>query len=228
MPPLHGYQGDRGVTPPPEPRPSALTLAVSREAGARGGTIARRAAWKLGWQVYNQELLEHIAQEASFLDEVQGRLPEHATRWADEQMQRLLRENQLAEHPSLLNLARVVLSLGASGEVVLLGRGAGYMLPRATTLHVRVVADLQDRVAYMSEWLRLTPGEAAEQVNLRDRRRDEFILTHFNRQPADAHHYDLVLNSSLLGEETCAELIARAATAKQGLLQTDGEELPCA
>jgi len=76
------------------------------------------------------------------------------------------------------------------------------------------VAPLQDRVAYMGQWLRLTEEEAAEKVRRRDERRAEFIATHFHRQPGDVHQYDLVLNSSLLGEEVCAELIAQAARAR--------------
>jgi hypothetical protein len=79
---------------------------------------------------------------------------------------------------------------------------------------VRLVAPLADRVAYMSQWLRLTLDEAGEQVRLRDARRNEFIEGRFGKQPTDPHHYDLLLNSSLLGEELCAELIVQAARAK--------------
>ena len=48
----------------------------------------------------------------------------------------------------------------------------------------------------------------------RDQRRAEFIETHFHRRPEDVHQYDLVLNSSLLGEELSADLIVRAARAR--------------
>src|SRR5262249_2178844 len=62
-PVAHGYQGDRGAAPAPRAAPAALTVTVSRESGARGGTIARRVARKLGWQVYDQELLEFMASD---------------------------------------------------------------------------------------------------------------------------------------------------------------------
>jgi cytidylate kinase len=212
--PRHGFQGNRGTPPRAAAVPLSLTIAVSREAGARGGTIARRIARKLGWQVYNQELLEYIAQEGAFRQGVAENLPEPAVRWADEQLERLLREQNLSQHPSLIDLARLVLALGAQGDVVLIGRGAGCLLPPQTTLHVRIVAPLADRVAYMSQWLRLTPAKAAEQVALRDERRAEFISAHFHRQPSDIYQYDLLLNSSLLGEELCAELTVQAARAK--------------
>ena len=37
-------------------------IAVSRETGAGGGTISRMVGQKLGWKVYDHELLEAIAQ----------------------------------------------------------------------------------------------------------------------------------------------------------------------
>jgi cytidylate kinase len=211
--PHHGFQGDR-KPPAPPPAPASLTVTISREAGSRGGSIARRAGRKLGWQVYNQELVEYVAQEGTFRQDLVENLPPAAARWAEDHLDVLLREQNLSQHPSIIQLARMVLSLGAQGEVILIGRGAGCILPPESTLNVRIVAPLADRIAYMSQWLRLTMAESAEQVRLRDARRAEFIGTHFHRQPSDVYQYDLLLNSSLLGEELCAELIVQAAAAK--------------
>ena len=219
--PLHGFRGQDRAAPT---LPRALTIAISREAGARGGTIAKRAGEKLGWQVFSQDLLEYIAQEGTFRQEVLDNLPPAASVWVEEQFQRLLKEQNLSRNPTILELARMVLSLGAQGEVILLGRGAGCILPAASTLHVRFVAPLEDRIAYMGQWLRLTEAEAAEQVRKRDHRRGDFINTHFHRKPNDVHQYDLVLNSSSLGEEACAELMVQAAKAKLGLLLGPGQD----
>jgi cytidylate kinase len=212
--PHHGFQGDRKAPAVP-PAPVALTVTVSREAGSRGGSIARRAGRKLGWQVYNQELVEYVAQEGTLRQDLVENLPPAAARWADDRLEVLLREQNLSQHPSIVQLARMVLSLGAQGEVILIGRGAGCILPSESTLNVRIVAPLADRIAYMSQWLRLTLEESAEQVRLHDARRAEFISTHFHRQPSDVYQYDLLLNSSRLGEELCAELIVQAAAAKR-------------
>jgi cytidylate kinase len=212
--PRHGFQGDRQAAAEPPGRPMSLTIAISREAGSRGGTIGRRAGRKLGWQVYNQELLEYIAQEGTFRERVLGNLSSAAAQWAEMQLERLLREQNLSQHPAIVDLARIILALGAQGEVIVIGRGAGSILPRESTLHVRTVAPLQDRIHYMSQWLRLTVEEAAEQVQVRDQRRADFVTTHFHQQPGDIYQYDLLLNSSLLGEDACAELIAQAARAK--------------
>jgi cytidylate kinase len=212
--PHHGFRGAPDPMPGGQNMPAGLTIAVSREAGSRGNTIGERAARKLGWSVYNQELLEYTAREGVFRSNVREALSPEASRWVDTQLEQLLREQVISQHPSIQELARTVLALGAQGEVVLIGRGAGFLLPRPSTLHVRIIAPVNDRVAYMSQWLRLTWAEAAEQVRQRDSRRAEFLATHFHRQPHDNYQYDMILNSGLLGEDRCAELIVQAARAK--------------
>lgn len=212
--PHHGFQGDRGPTPPPAESPAGLTVAVSREAGARGGTIGRRVGRKLGWQVYDQELLEYVAQEGPLRQELVDQLTPAAAQWVEDQLQRLLREQAISQHPTIIQLTRTVLALGAQGKVVLIGRGAGMVLPRETTLSVRVVAPLADRIAYLSQWLRLTEEEATERVHMRDTQRAEFLSTHFHRQATDLYLYDLLLNSTRLGEDLCADLIVQAAQTK--------------
>jgi cytidylate kinase len=211
--PLHGYRGVEAATPAPRV-PAGLTIAISREAGARGATIARRAGEKLGWEVYSQDMLEFGAQTASLRSDLLDNVGPEAAAWVEAQLQRLLEQPNLSHNPNILELARLVLALGAQGNVILLGRGAGFLLPSRTTLHVRLVAPLADRIAYMSQWLRLTEEEAAEQVRKRDHRRTDFLATHFHRKPNDVHVYDMILNTSMFGEDRSAELVAAAAKAK--------------
>lgn len=212
--PFHGFRGDDDPSRASD-LPAAVTVAISRETGARGANIAKRVGDRLGWQVYTQELLEYIAQEGTFRQELANNLNPVAQTWVEDRFQELLKEQNLSRNPSVLEMARIILSLGSQGDVVLLGRGAGYLLPGRTTLHVRLVAPREDRIAYTSQCLRLTEEEAAEQVKKRDARRSEFLATHFHKNSSDPHAYDMVLNTSLLGEDLSAELIARAAEAKR-------------
>src|ERR1700722_3634009 len=212
--PRHGFQGGREPAPATPEIPAGLTVAISREAGFPGGSIGRRVARKLGWGVYDQELLEYMAQESAVRQNVVESLTGLAATWVEARLEQLLREQNLSQPPPLLPLARVVLTLGARGNVVLVGRGAGCILPRQSTLHVRLISPLPERIAYLSQWLRLSQEEATERVRLRDERRATFLSTHFHRQPGDIQQYDLVLNSGTLGEDVCAELISRAARAR--------------
>ena len=216
--PLHGHRGDRRV------RPAALagvTIAISREAGARGETIARRVGKRLGWQVYTQELLEFLCANDVARQSVLADVPADAVGWVSAQLDRVRRDRGIDPEAEGGDMPRLILSLAARGQAVVVGRGAGYYLPRETSLHVRIVAPLASRVAHMADWLRLTREQAAEQVRLRDERRAEFLLKHFGRRSTDSYDFDLVINSGLLGEETCADVILAALNGKQDALDGD-------
>ena len=222
-PPLHGNQGDRE---PPRglATPLGLTVAISREAGARGGSIAKRLGKRLGWQVYTQDLLEFICGNEAARSQLLEDIPPETEAWADYQLQRLREEKVVNPKVELGEMPRLILTLAARGRVILVGRGAGYLLPRDSTLHARVVAPLEDRVFYMAQWLRLTHEDAAQQVRDRDEKRAEFLIKYFNRRSGDLYDYDLILNSFLLGEDLCTDLIANAVRGKEELLQPDEDD----
>lgn len=211
--PRHGFQGDRGARHERPAFPRGLAVALSRETGARGATLGRRVARKLDWDVYDQELLEFMAQEDSSGRTMQE-APADVLVWVEARLQVLLREQTVSQHPSIINMARVVLLLAAQSNVVLIGRGAGFLLPSATTLHVRVIAPLPDRIAFMSQSLRLGQAEATEHVRKSDERRAEYLATHFHRRPDEIHQYDLLVNTSRLGEDEAAELVCHAIRAR--------------
>jgi cytidylate kinase len=216
--PLHGDRGDRVTRPR---APAAVTIAVSREAGARGGSVARRVGKRLGWQVYDQELLEFLCANEAAREQVLADVPADAAGWVEAQLDRVRRDRGIDPRAEGGEMPRLILSLAARGQALLVGRGAGYYLPRESSLHVRVVAPLADRVAHMADLFRLTREQAAEQVRQRDERRAEFLLKHFGRRTTDAYDFDLVINSGLLSEETCADVILAALNGKQDALEGD-------
>lgn len=212
--PHHGFRGeDSGRMRPAVP--AALTIAISREAGARGGTIGRRVGRLLGWQVYDQELLDYVMQDSTVQQGLMDSLSEEAAHWVEGRLHTFQSREETNLPAAIVHIARTTLVLGAQGHVVLIGRGAGYLLPRTSTLHIRLVAPQEDRIAYMAQWLRLTVEEARQRVRLRDSRRAEFLTNFLHRQPGEVYGYDLILNTSSFGEEVSAELIVQAARARE-------------
>jgi hypothetical protein len=194
--------------------PPGLAIALSREAGSRGANIARRTAKRLGWQIYDQELLDYIAREGS-AEEATSTLSPALARWAAEGAARCAATGRCSPEPAVLDLVGAVFGLAAAGNVVFLGRGAGWILPRESTLHVRIVAPEADRIAFLSQGLRMPLEDAARQLRHDDTRRRTFLEGCLHAAPDDPHAYDLVLNSGMLGEDLCVELILRAAAVKQ-------------
>jgi cytidylate kinase len=220
--PLHGFQGDRRPVEASD-FPLGPAIAISREVGARGGAIARRLGGKLGWQVIDSDMLEYSAQDPTACASLLAELPPHAPAWIDQRMLWLQQHHVLAADESFEREARLILTLGAHGEVIFVGRGAGFILPRETTLHARMIAPQEDRISYMSQLLRLSREQAAEHVRQREAERAEF-LGKCLQLPASGIVYDMILNSSALGEELCAELIIQAANGKCGKLRTGPDE----
>src|SRR5262249_23846128 len=173
-PPLHGFRGDAPATRFAGPK--GLTVAISREAGARGASIARKVVELLGWQVFDQEVLDYLMVDETGRGQLLADVPSGAREWADAHLARLQRERRVNTDPDTAALVRLVLMVAARGDVAIVGRGAGFVLPPESTLHVRVVAPFEDRVSYLAQSLRLPREEAAAEVRARDERRAQFLV----------------------------------------------------
>lgn len=207
--PLHGYRGDT-LTPQPLAKPRGLTVALAREAGGRGTDIARAVGERLGWQVYAQESLDHLVRDEMARDELLADLPAGAIEWADVKLGVLLSSRKLIPSSIASDTARLLFALAARGEVVIIGRGAGFVLPPESTLHVRIIAPRSERARYLGDWMRLSPAEAEVEVSARDDARDKFLQQIHDGDPHDPLLYDITLNSSRLGVEACTNIIVNA------------------
>jgi cytidylate kinase len=212
--PLHGYQGDR-VPQAQKVLPAGLTLCISREAGARGGTIARKVGDLLGWQVFAQDSIDYLLQQENARQQLETELSIPSQDWLAEQRKRL--EGQRWPSEDAKTLVDLLLVIAARGEAVIVGRGAGFLLPPESTIHVRIVAPFPDRVAWLAQLLRLTQQQAEEEVQARDRRRARFLSQVFGQEAADPTRYDAVLNSSRLGVEACAQILGWMVRTRQAL-----------
>jgi cytidylate kinase len=213
-PPLHGFRGDEpGGGPAVQPR--GLTVAVSREAGARGTTLARKVGELLGWQVFDQDLLDYLQMHDTEREQLLADIPASARAWADAHLARLQQSRKIDAEGDAAGLYRLLFAVAARGDAVIVGRAAGHLLPVESTLHVRVVAPVETRVGYIAQTLRLTRDEAAAEVRRRDEKRAHFVSRTVFKDAADLSGYDLVVNPARLGLEAAAQLVGWAVRVKQ-------------
>jgi cytidylate kinase len=195
---------------PEGPSPSPFTIAFSRETGSGGLLVARAVGRRLDWPVYDHELLEHLAQELKVDVDRLENIDERPGNWLVEQVNAFAAVSTVTEVTYFRRLLKLLLTLGARGECVIVGRGAPFVLPVETTLRVRLLASRPDRIALIGRQRHLNPTEAARYVETTDRERIRFIKDHYHKDPTDSQHYDLVLNTSRFAVEECAELIIEA------------------
>lgn len=195
--------------------PDTFTIALSREAGTDGTAIAHAVGSRLDWPVYDYKLLERIAREMGVHTALLKTVDEKQKSWLLEAMETFVAVPLVSESAYVQHLIKSMLALSTLGECVIVGRGAAFMLPAKTTLRVRLVAPLKERITVLSRRLHISEREAARQVRTRDRERADFVEDHFLKDPSDPCQYDLLLNTSCFSVDACAELIIDALRCRQ-------------
>src|SRR4051794_11137331 len=108
--PLHGFHGDR-EGPTRSAAPAGLTIALSREAGARGGTIARILGRRLGWPVYDQEHLEFLSGDPVARANLMDDLSPACVAWFEARVGELEQSSPIAGNDQLRHLVRLIVAL---------------------------------------------------------------------------------------------------------------------
>jgi len=213
---LFGHANDRRVAARSGQATARFrNVCISREAGAGGGTIGRLVAKRLGWKVYDHELLEAISQRMELsVDEVRV-FDELAPSVVQDWILPLREEHYAPQEAYLDHLAKLQEAIGRAGQSVLVGRGANFLLPRDEILSIRVIAPLKARAARLSERMGVSVRTAKRAATELDRRRLQFDRTMHRVDAADPHNYDIVLDSDNLGLTIASEIIIRAIEAGQ-------------
>jgi cytidylate kinase len=195
--------------------PPAITIAISRQAGANGSTIARAIGERLHWPVYDRELLQMLAEKMGVRSSLLEELDERRTSWLRECIEAFAAVPTVSDSAYLHRLVETVLTLAAHGQCVIVGRGASRILPAATTLRVRLVAPQEHRITVVQKRRGIDVKEAARWVEDVDRARSNFVRDNFRVNPAEPENHDLILNTARLSADECADIVALALKGMQ-------------
>jgi cytidylate kinase len=212
-------------------------ITISREYGSGGGEIAARLAKRLGWQVIDHEVVVRVAQMLLVSEEEAEEHDECIEGLAS----RIFKSLRLV-HPSMPFTIEIPPSMDsrafyqarcqviegalASGQVVIVGRGAqAHLAQRRDVLHVRIVAPLVARIAYVMSREGLAREAAHARILKKDQERARYLETFYHRHPGDPHLYDLVLNTGILDLESAVEVIAIVLERKARRLSVPVQEL---
>jgi hypothetical protein len=189
-------------------------LLISREKGAGGSAVGRLAGQRMGWQVFDAELVDAIAQHANVRRELIESLDERAREIIEEIVRGFLAPQSIDTPGYLASLREVVLTLGHQGNVVLVGRGAQYILPSQFGLRVRLVAPSELRIRRIASEGGMDLKAARVAIENSDRERARVIRRYYDRDVHDPLNYDLLLNTAELTVEAAAEITVAAARRK--------------
>jgi cytidylate kinase len=189
-------------------------LIISREKGAGGNALARLVGKRLGWQAFDNEIVDEIAQKAHIRRQLIESLDERARTTIRDEIARMLHLEPMETQTYLASLHEVLLTLGHQGDVIIIGHGAQYILPRRFGLRVRLVAPLEERVRRIAGRENLGPEAAQQEAERTDRERAQFARRDFGRDLTDPLSYDLIINTAEVAIEAVAEVVMTALQRK--------------
>lgn len=182
-------------------------ITISREAGVGGSEIAQRVGEKLGWEVLDKALVERAAQRFHVSESTVELVDETTVNWAHDILGVWLDPKLIPHEKYVVFLTRVVLAAARRGQVVVVGRGASFLLPRDQGFAVRIIASEKYRLHHLIETHGYTESQARQHLAELERGRREFVQRFFRHDIADPHWYDVVLSVDRLGTEGAADEI---------------------
>lgn len=193
-------------------------VAISREHGAGGSEIANVVGRRLGWEVFDKNLLESVANRCHTSPDLLELVDETAANWVYDVLGTWLDRVLIPHEKYVTQLYQVVLAAARRGKAVFVGRGAPFVLPREGGLTVRVYAPMDYRVEQVAAAEGLSSAEARERIQQIDKGRRLFVQRYFHQAIDDPHVYDLLINVARLGREGAVEQIL-VALRHQGLME---------
>lgn len=184
-------------------------ITISRALGSGGDEVAACVGERLGWPVFDKELLDVMAGDDEVRRKIYGSMDERDMGWVEE-MLRSLAQPGFARNDYFHRLTETVLTLARQGHAVFLGRGADAILPSGVGLRVRLAAPFDMCVDNVALERGLPRSAAMAEIKRLESDRDGFVLQHFGRTPEDLTRFDLCLNLGRFTIEAAAELILKA------------------
>lgn len=200
-------------------------VTISRQFGAGGSSVAEIVAAELHAEVVDKKLIEEVARRLQISPSEVAAEDERPR----PMLERLVRSFSTLEptmgagwsppYPdplfdprnAIIQLTEeVIREVAAGGNVVIVGRGAGFCLrDRPNVFRVFLRAPEAVRVKTLMERFGLTEADARRKMHETDANRAAYTHQLYKRDWCDPDGYDLIVNTGRLGYQATAEIILR-------------------
>jgi cytidylate kinase len=184
-------------------------IAISRQHGARGAAVGKLVAERLGYTLWDRELVAAIAAQVD-AD------PAHIAA-LDERCHEPGARGPTASTPEhaghadyLRGLEQVARAIARRGAAVVVGRGIGFLVDHDDCLRTRVVCPLNKRVVGLAERSKLSLETARATIDYVDSCRRAFMRERHGVDVEDPTTFDVVVSTASMSLEAVASVIVTA------------------
>ena len=191
-------------------------ITISREYGAGGHTIGKQVAQELGIELYDRDIVRETVQASGYDTETVQQEEEEVSK-TSAFLKSILSNS--AYYPNTQDAIHdvqqaVILRYAQQGPCVILGRCADEILRTSgiPCLNVFIHASEIHRAERMRKETGITDTTELQRLIVRkDHLRRNYYNHYTGKQWGDSHNYHLTLDSVVLGDELCVQMIVAAA-----------------
>lgn len=192
-------------------------ITIERQYGSGGSVIGKLTAEKLGVNCYNRQILEMTAERCGmapeYLESAEENVPTSFlySLLLSANPARAMEDNLPLSDKVFLMESRIINEIADKEKsFVLVGRCGNYILEERGCFSVYIYADAKSRIERAVSEYGVPENKAESIMKKADKRRETFYNVNTGGAWQDKEQYALCLNSALLGDELCAEMIVRA------------------
>lgn len=197
---------------------SRYTVTITRQFGSLGRPIAKRMAELLGIEFYDRDIVEETAKKMGLSVQTVSN-EEEAAKTGFFRMGLPLGSGTTEMQDKIFDeQAKIIQELTEHGSSIIVGRCSDYILrDNKNTIHMSIYAPYEARLRNCVDILHMEEDEAKKMIAKVDKARDSYHKNYAKYLPFDYNNKDVMIDSSLLGIEGTAKVLAGIVKARFNL-----------
>lgn len=189
-------------------------VTVSRQRGSRGAFLAEKLAERLGYQLLHREIIDEICNSSGYRRKVIESLDDRVRSRIELWFEGIFKGLYIDTSDYFRQLYKVIMSISEHGGVIVVGRGANFILTREQGFSIRVVASLPTRIENLVKFQGFSHDDAEREIRESEKARNEFIRTNFKKDIDEPGAYDIVINTTYIDIEAALNMSIEGIKAK--------------
>ncbi len=200
-----------------------MIITISRETGSGGHTIGKMLAKQLGYDFYDREIISLVAKEMNLNEAV---VAENGENMSDNTYIDMIsgfvpfsRKNKVPLDKIQETQNRLIKTIAAKGNCIIVGRGADYILAdKKDAFHVFIHANMEHRIKRVQRHDGISGQESRirRELEVKDHSRGMLYQFFSGREWGQVSNYNLSIDTGIFTKTQAKEIILNAIEKYQG------------